>query len=85
MSSSEQQVLPSKSILKQLVAQAGADWCGVQEDVTPRLLMFNSRKTGSTLAIKFNPFGINEAQVVAAIRTRVAESDKQFEESENES
>jgi hypothetical protein len=75
-------VFPSKSILKRLVSQAGGQWCGVQESVPPlpHLLMFNSPQTGSTLAIRINPTEINEAEIVTAIRTRIAASDKQFKE-----
>ena len=75
-----EQQFPSKSILKRLVAQAGGQWCGVQETIPPlpHLLLVTSPKTGSTLAVRFDPKNINRRELVDAIRKRIAESDKTF-------
>lgn len=72
--------------LKWAVEYAGAEWCGVQEpltDRTPPLLLFNSKKTRSTLTVPINEFaeGRMDAETVSnLIRYRLESSDKKFQE-----
>lgn len=68
--------------LKDVVAKAGAEWCGVQETVPPGLplLMFNSKTSKSTYAISYNPDNFDPYQMESEIRKRIQEKDKQFEE-----
>ncbi len=63
---------------------AGGIWCGVQEPLSskrPPLLLFNSPDSGSTLAVPLDqdPQGLDWwSDLEAAIRRRIAESDKAF-------
>ena len=69
----------SRSILKRLVSQAGAQWVGVQETVPPipHLLLFNSPASSSTLAIRLEP-DMTPREIVEAIHERLVSSDKEF-------
>ena len=65
--------------LKPIIARAGAEWCGIQECVppSPDLLLFNSKKSRSTLAIPFQ--SVYDAGVIETeIRKRLAQSDSEF-------
>lgn len=66
--------------LKAAVKSAGADWCGIQETIPPlpSLLLFNSPKSGSTLAVRFYPSNFDSASIAAAVRRKMKESDKKF-------
>ena len=66
--------------LKRIVSKAGGEWCGIQESMIgdPPLLLFNSPKSDSTLAVKFNPIDFDPARLEVAIRKRLEESDKNF-------
>jgi hypothetical protein len=77
---SEQQY--GETILKMVVERAGAEYVGVQEltEDYDRLLLFNSKKTGSTLAVHFNPKHIRQDQIQQEITARVAQSDAEFAE-----
>lgn len=71
--------LLSLSTLKHLVAQAGAEWVGIQETVPPHpdLLLFNSPHHKSTLAIRLESDMVL-ADIVPAIQKRLSDSGKQF-------
>lgn len=68
--------------LHQIVEAAGGTWCGVQESIFPELpmLLFNSPKTGSTLAVRFDPTDFDTTQLMVAVREKLAESDRKFED-----
>ena len=68
------------NVLKDIVLGAGAEWCGIQEAMSPELpmVLFNSPKTGSTLAVRFNPDSVDSAQLAAAIRAKIEASDAMF-------
>jgi hypothetical protein len=69
----------SRSILKRLVSQAGAQWVGIQETVPPEphVLLFNSPATGSTLAIHLEP-DMAPREIIEAIQKRLAASNQEF-------
>lgn len=66
--------------LRDVVDSAGADWCGVQDTIDPEksLLLFNSRKTGSTLAVSFNPLNFYSVNLYHTVIARLTESDAEF-------
>jgi hypothetical protein len=66
--------------LKGIVSTIGADWCGIQETINPHqaLLLFNSRKSNTTLAIKFDPVDFDYAYAKTAAASRLIESDNDF-------
>ena len=66
--------------LKDAVGFAGADWCGVQDTIAlnESLLLFNSRETGSTLAVPFNPTDFEYSVVLDAVRKKLADSNAEF-------
>lgn len=72
--------------LKNWVESVGADWCGVQPPLTPEtptLLQFNSRQTGSTLAVPIDDYlaGTVAGDAIAAKMERKLEaSNKKFQE-----
>jgi hypothetical protein len=88
LSDSRQSVPTSNpEVLKKLqgvVSFIGADWCGVQETIYPdqALLLFNNRKSHSTLAVKFNPLKPLDSAALASMQVEAAdmlhESDAKF-------
>jgi hypothetical protein len=66
----------SRSILKRLVSQAGAQWVGIQETVPPipHLLLFNG-PSGLTLTIRLEP-DMTPREIVEAIQKRLASQEK---------
>ena len=66
--------------LRLLVADAGGEFVGIQENMFPEvpLLMFNSPTSKSTLAVRINPVCYNERDLKDAIRKRITESDAEF-------
>ena len=66
--------------IKQIVADAGGVWCGVQESIYPDLpmVMFNSPTTRSTLCVRFNPIDFDSQKLSEEIRTRIEASDAMF-------
>ena len=67
--------------LQRIVAEAGGEWCGVQETLDTPLLMFTSPRTGSTLAVKLSHLTVESgdfSSLAETIRKRIAESDKDF-------
>jgi hypothetical protein len=71
---------PAIDALKRVVDAVGADWCGVQDTIQPdvSLLLFNSRTTGSTLAVPFNPLSFNTGDLYPRVLKRLQESDATF-------
>jgi hypothetical protein len=79
-----------ETILKLVVERAGAEYVGLQEipqdlgaDYTC-LLLFNSPKTHSTLAIHINPNKIHQDQIQQEVAARMATSDAEFARSKKE-
>jgi hypothetical protein len=79
-----------ETILKLVVERAGAEYVGLQEipqdlgaDYTC-LLLFNSPKTHSTLAININPNKIHQDQIQHEVAARMATSDAEFARSKKE-
>lgn len=68
------------TMLKQIVADAGGEWCGVQESLSdgPPLLMFTSPETCSTLAIPFDPLSFDGSKLYNTILAKIAESSRKF-------
>jgi hypothetical protein len=68
--------------LKGVVSKVGADWCGIQETINPNeaLLLFNSRKSNSTLAVKFDPSNFDIFVLEEAAAERLHKSDHLFKE-----
>ena len=68
--------------LKQIVAEAGGEWCGIQEAMFPDgvlpMILFNSPATGSTLAVKFNPVVVDRDKLREEIRAKIEASDALF-------
>ena len=68
--------------LKQIVAEAGGEWCGIQEAMFPDgvlpMILFNSPATGSTLAVKFNPVAVDRDKLREEIRAKIEASDALF-------
>lgn len=72
--------------LKHWVESIGADWCGVQPPLTPEtptLLQFNSRQTGSTLAVPIDDYlaGTVAGDAIAfKMEKKLEASNKKFQE-----
>jgi hypothetical protein len=65
---------PWRAALRTAVEQGGGVWVGIQDDGGPYLLvLFNSPKTGSTLALKAS--GLTASKV----RAHISSSNKKFE------
>ena len=67
--------------LQRIVAEAGGEWCGVQETLDTPLLMFTSPRTGRTLAVKLSHLAVESgdfSSLAETIRKRIAESDADF-------
>lgn len=72
--------------LKTWVKSAGADWCGVQQPLTPGMqyqLLFTSRKTGSTYQVPIDDYLSGKLagdSIAHRIEKRLEEKDKDFQE-----